>query len=621
LISHLFEDDDAVVGGQVSPIILRDYQEKAKSAVLAAKDRGLHRVMVVMPTGTGKTTLFASLVDEFDRQYNETSLVVAHRIELLTQAANRIALQVPRLQVGIEGGDLEARFESRAVVAGVQTIGRPDSKRLNWFHPGLLIMDEGHHAPADTWQNVMRRFGSYEGVCFTLAVTATDHRMDNKPLHGTEESIFEDVVFRYPLSQAVSDGWLVDLRGYRVATGVDLSGVKTTAGDYNVSHLARAVNTEARNHTAFKHWDEVASDRRTIVFCVDVQHAKDVAELFRSNGVTAESVDGTMKTEKREGVLARFASGKTQVLTNVDVATEGFDIPDVSCVLMLRPTQSWGLYTQMAGRGVRLLPGTVEGKYAPKDRRHAIRTSNKPDCLVIDVVDLSTKFGLNGPPDEDDDIKPEKKAIPASVAGLVGLPADFDLQGHSLFEAAKWADELTPAKRAQLFKRPMSFENLSTVLSEVDLIKELSIPEEIIGVSRLAWMKTGESEYMLPCGSSSFDRDRIAKMEMDVLGRFFLTLSSSQMTYPSLPLGSDLGKAFDEADRLIRMTFPDCGPIVQANASWRDKPPSEKQIELLQKMGVEANLIAALETMGQARALIEQQKLGVRRRQRKAKGI
>ncbi len=619
-MAHLFEDDDAVVLGQAAPIILRDYQERAKSAVLGAKDRGLHRVMVVMPTGTGKTTLFSSLVDEFDRSYHEMSLVVAHRLELLQQAANRIALQVPRLQVGIEGGDHKSPFECRAIVAGVQTIGRPDSKRLDWFHPGLLIMDEGHHAPADTWQNVMRRFGAYDGVCFTLAVTATDHRMDNKPLHGTEESIFEDVVFRYPLSQAVSDGWLVDLRGYRVATGVDLSGVKTVAGDYSIGQLARAVNTEARNLTAFKHWDEVAHDRRTIVFCVDVQHAKDVAQLFRDNGVKAESVDGTMKTEKREGVMSRFSTGKTQVLTNVDVATEGFDIPDVSCVLMLRPTQSWGLYTQMAGRGVRVLPGTADGLLGPRERRHAIRSSDKPDCLVIDIVDVSSKFGLNDPPEEDE-IKPDKKPQPASMAGLVGLPIDFDLQGNSLFEAAKWADELTPGKRAQLFRRPMSFENLSTVLSEVDLIKELSIPEEILGISRLAWMKTGECEYMLPCGSSAFEKERFAKIDVDLLGRYYLTLSSIQMQYPKLPLGDDLAKSFDEADKLIRMTFPDCGPIVHANASWRDKPPSVKQLDLLRKMLVEEDQIVLLQTMGQARSLIEQRKLGMSRKHRKPKGI
>jgi len=612
---HLFEDDDAVVKGQAAPIILREYQHRAKAAVLAAKDRGLHRVMVVMPTGTGKTTLFAALVDEFESSYGETSLVVAHRHELLEQACARIAQQAPRINIGIEGGDRVATPECQAVVAGVQTIGRPGSKRLNWFHPGLLIMDEGHHAPADTWQNVMRRFGSYEGVCFTLAVTATDHRMDNKPLHGSEQAIFEDVVFRYPLRQAVQDGWLVDLRGFRVATGVDLSTVKTTAGDYNVGQLARAVNTEARNYTAFKHWAEIASDRRSIVFCVDVQHAKDVAELFRSNHVTAESIDGTMPRDKREGVMRRFAAGATQVLTNVDVATEGFDIPAVGCVLMLRPTQSWGLYTQMAGRGVRVLPGVVDGIEESNLRRSAIAGSDKPDCFVIDVVDVSEKFSLAGP-EEGEEPKPSKP-VPASVAGLVGLPPDFDLQGHSLFEAAKWADELEPVRRAQMFRRPMSFEDLSSVLSEVDLIRELSIPEEVMGVSSLAWMKTGEAEYLLPCGSSSFERDRTAKISVDLLGRFSITLSSSMMEYPPVPLGTDLAKAFDEADRLIRIAYRDCGPIVQASAGWRGKPVSEKQIDLLRNMDVEEDVILLLENMGQAKALIDQRKLGAGQRRRR----
>ena len=241
---------------QPAPIVLREYQIKAKAAVLAARDRGLHRVMVVMATGCGKTTVFASLVDEFERSYGGNSLVVAHRMEILEQAASRIASMSPRLPIGVEGGDFTAPYESRVVVAGVQSIGRPDSKRLNWFHPGLLIMDEGHHAPADTWQNVLRRFGAYDGSCFTLAVTATDHRMDNKPLHGHSGAIFEDVVFRFGLRDAVREGWLVDLRGYRVATGTDLSKVKSSMGDYNQAQLARAVNTEARNHTALKHWQE-----------------------------------------------------------------------------------------------------------------------------------------------------------------------------------------------------------------------------------------------------------------------------------------------------------------------------------------------------------------------------
>ena len=569
--------------------------------------------MVVMPTGTGKTTLFASLVDTFDRQYHEPALVVAHRTELLQQAAKRIQGVSPQIKVGIEGGDHTADEDCRCVVAGVQSIGRPSSKRLEWFHPGLLIMDEGHHAPADTWQNVLRRFGAYEGVCFTLAVTATDHRMDNRPLHGTEESIFEDVVFRYGLRNAVADGWLVDLRGYRVATGTDLSKVKKVRGDFHQGDLARTVNTEERNYTAFRYWREIAGERRTIVFCVDVQHAKDVTSMFNTHHVTAESVDGSMKTEHREGVMRRFAQGKTQVLVNVEVATEGFDVPDVSCVLMLRPTQSWALYAQMAGRGVRPLPGTVDGRPDPESRRRSLETCEKPDCIVIDVVDLA---GRNR--GEMSEEGPEKPApAQATAAGLVGLPPDFDLQGQSVFKAATLVDEMPPAKRAQLFKRPTDFDDLDTVLTEVDLLRELSIPEEVMGASALAWLKVGEGEYVLPCGSSSLERDRQARITTDVLGRMELTLTSSFMEYPPMPVGEELSKAFDEADSIIRMTWSDCAQIVRADARWREQPPTERQLDTLRRLGVEENFIALCQTAGQARAMIEQHKLGNARRKKR----
>jgi len=615
---HLFDDGTEELAriGVPAPIVLRDYQERAKSAVLAARDRGLHRVMVVMPTGTGKTTLFASLVDQFHRDYDSASLVVAHRQELLQQAAARLSLMSPNINVGIEGGDLKAPFESRAVVAGVQSIGRPDTKRLEWFKPGFLIIDEGHHAPADTWQNVMRRFGSYSGECFTLAVTATDHRMDNRPLHGHEEAIFEDVVFRYSLRQAVSDGWLVDLRGYRVATGVDISNVRTQLGDYNQSQLARAVNTEERNQTAFQHWAEIARDRRTIVFCVDVQHAKDVTSLFRDWRIDAEYVDGSMKTEHREAVMRRFRDGRTQVLVNVEVATEGFDVPAADCVLMLRPTQSWALYTQMAGRGVRPLPGIVDGVGDPILRRAAIRESEKPDCYVIDVVDVSKQFSLQTPPEEDGETKAK---VQATAAGLVGLPPDFDLEGHSLFEAAEWAEELPPVKRAEMFRRPMTFGELSTVLSEVDLLHELSIPEEVMGVSRLAWLKTGVAEYFLPCGNSGIDIDRSAVIRCDELGRYTLHLRSKLMDYGSVPLGTDLAESFDRADRSIHQIWPDCGQIVKANARWRDEAPTDRQITILRRFGIEDETIAMVKTKGQARALIEQCKLGAPRKKRTAR--
>lgn len=604
-------DADTARLGQVPAIVLRDYQERAKAAVMAARDRGLHRVMVVMPTGTGKTTLFASLVDEFDRTYHEASLVVAHRAELLHQAANRIRGFSPHLEVGIEGGAHTATEGSRVVVAGVQSVGRKQTKRLEWFHPGLLIMDEGHHAAADTWQNVMRRFGAYEGVCFTLAVTATDHRMDNRPLHGSEEAIFEDVVFRYGLRQAVEDGWLVDLRGYRVVTDTNLTKVKRVRGDYHQGDLARTVNTEERNYTAFRYWKEIAEERRTIVFCVDVQHAKDVTEVFRAHHIRAEHVDGTMKADQREGIMRRFSRGDTQILVNVEVATEGFDVPDVSCVLMLRPTQSWGLYAQMAGRGVRPVAGSADGAAHPKERRRNIADSAKPDCIVIDVVDTGRARGELAPEDGE-------KPTQATAAGLVGLPPDFDLQGQSVFKAATLVEEMPVAKRAQLFRRPTAFDELDAVLTEVDLLRELSIPEEVLGASALAWLKVGEGEYVLPCGSSALERDRQARITTDVLGRLSLTLTSSFMEYDSLPIGDDLGRAFDEADRLIRMTWSDCAAIVRADARWREQPPTDRQLETLRRLGVEEAFIGLCDTAGKARALIEQHKMGNARRRSRA---
>ena len=613
----LFGEDDLVRAGEVPAIVLRDYQRKALAAVLAAKDRGLNRVMVVMATGCGKTTVFAALIDEFERSYGAPSLVVAHRHELLTQAAARVASFSPRLQVGIEGGDRNAPYECQVVVAGVQSIGRPDAKRLDWFHPGLMIIDEGHHTPADSYQIAMRRFGAYDGSCFTLGVTATDHRMDNKPLHGESGAIFEDVVFRFGLRDAVREGWLVDLKGFRVATDVDLSSIKSVGGDYNQGQLARAVNTQERNYTAYRHWRDIAGDRRTIVFCVDVQHAKDVAELFRSEHIAAEHVDGTMRMDGREGILRRFNSGRTQVLVNVDVATEGFDAPATDCILLLRPTQSWSLYAQMVGRGLRTLGGTVDGEAAAPARRRAIADSPKGDCIVIDVVDASKEFGLAAPPGRDEEAPPEKpKGENASLAGLVGLPPDFDLQGNSLFAAAERVEELEPARKGALFRRQTSWDDLSTVLSEVDLIKELSIPEEIVGVSGLAWMKVGDGEYWLPCGDGSMEKGRAATIATDELGRMTVELRSSMMPPMRVPLGDELPRAFDEADRLIRMTWADAGRIVKADARWREKPPSDHQREVLRSLGVEEREIELLETMHQARSLIERRRIGLRGRLR-----
>lgn len=261
-----------------SEITLRPYQEEAVAAVDAARARGLRSGLIVLATGGGKTTIFSHLIGQ-EAKRGGRSLILAHRDELVGQAAERIA-SMTDVRVDIEGGERRAIGTAEAVVASVQTIGRSGSTRLGWLRPTLIVTDECHHAPADTYQLAYKRFGcEAESPPFHLGVTATAHRMDNRPLHGGK-AIYEAVLFEYGIKAMILDGWLCDIRAYRHEASYSLQGVKVTAGDYNQTELDKKVNTDRNNKEAFYHWREVASGRRTIVFCASVGHAHAMADLF-----------------------------------------------------------------------------------------------------------------------------------------------------------------------------------------------------------------------------------------------------------------------------------------------------------------------------------------------------
>lgn len=574
----LFSRDEIAPKG--AEIVLRPYQEACATAVDSAFEGGLQRPGVVMPTGTGKTTLFSEMVRRMYLRDPErfAALVLAHRTELLDQASGRIFSQNPNLLVSIESGSNRAVEGADVVVAGVQSIGREGSARLQWFKPNFMVIDEMHHAPAASYQIVMNRFGSYTGDCFTLGVTATDHRMDNKPLSGGNRAIFEEIVFRYSIRDAIKDGWLCDLRGFRVKTEIDLSKVKTVAGEYHQGQLADAVNTSGRNDAAYRHWKEIASHRRTIIFCVDVQHAKDVAKLFRDKGIDAEHVDGEMRQDVREAIIHRFRTGRTQVLANVEIATEGFDCPEIACVLLLRPTKSWTLFTQMVGRGLRLNEG-------------------KSDCCVIDVVDNTEAHKIGLSPDGND--KP-------GVAGLVGLPSSLDLEGHTLTEAIELFEVASESKRGKLFMRECKWDDLATGLHEVDLLEELETPESILKVSNLAWMRIGDGVFYINCGNSrdGAEKFRFATINIDQLGNTVVEAGSNTQKLPPIKAGSDVEGAFKIADALIQKTWPDCIGVVAARAKWRERPVTDNQKAFLSKLGVPPEEIAKCVTTGQASRLI-----------------
>lgn len=511
-------------------------------------------------TVTHNTTVFSHLVGHARNWPSPNSLILAHREELLDQASRRIAHQNPGLSVAIEGGGRDAPWGTQCVVAGVATVGRSNSERLSWLNPGLTICDEGHHAPADTYMNTFRRMGCFDQRSFLLGVTATPHRLDNRPLHGTEEAIFQEVLYTYTLREAIADGWLCDLRGYRVRTDLDLTKVKTSMGDFNAGELAQAVNTESRNRQAIEHWSGVASDRRTIVFCADVDHAHAVARLFVDEGVHAEAVDGKMAMDQRGAIMERFRDGRTQVLTNVQIATEGFDVPSIACVLMLRPTQSWALYTQMVGRGLRILP-------------------MKEDCIVIDVVDNTARHSL------------------ASAPGMLGLPPGLDLQGHKLTEAVEKVEALDERHKVALFRRETSFDDITSELKEVDLLSELSVPEELSGVTKLSWVTIGDGRYKLSCGSSESERFREALLACDTLGRWTVTMRSNSRQ-DVWDAGMASADAFERAEGAVRTLWPDALRFL-GGGQWAGEPASESQRKLLRRLRVSEGII---ETLTKAKA-------------------
>jgi ATP-dependent helicase IRC3 len=545
----------------IAKITLRPYQEEALSAVREARKRGVRRGLLVLPTGTGKTSTFVALC----QSEPEKSLIIAHRDELLEQAAARVETQAG-LPVTIEGGGRKADLSARVMVAGVQTVGRTSNQVVERFGPRLLVIDEAHHAPADTYQQVIAKAGGYDpfSETFVLGVTATDHRLDNKPLHGGDKPIFEEVIYRYSLRQAMRDSWLCDIRGFRVDTDVDLSKVKTTAGDYNQGQLAKAVNTPERNAAAVKAWRDLAEGRLTIVFCADVQHAKDVAEAFRDIGVTAEAVWGDMGMEQRRAAMERFRTGQTQVLTNVEIATEGFDVPAIACVLMLRPTKSWALYTQCIGRGLRLFDG-------------------KEDCLVIDMADNSGRHQLGKTP---------------AVAGLLGLPPQVNLKGKSLAGAADAWDGLSGAAQARLWTTADVIDDLEIQAQAIDLFASLATPPEIEEAGgTMSWLASGEDRYSLHLQGVQ------VAIQGDELGRYrILLIAQSVKTHPQ-PF-ENLQAAVREAERVVHLRYPASVPLVTGRAKWRSDPPTEKQVAFLRRLGVEEEIIAGLDSKGQAVSLI-----------------
>ncbi len=428
---------------------LRPYQKEAIDAVLAARRSGTRRMVVNLPTGAGKTVIFSHLAKLARREV----LVLVHREELLAQAREKLeqALGDTRV-VAIERGAESAPSHAGILVCSIRSLHEERLARLlRGRDIGLVIYDECHHAAAEDNKRVLRQLGAFDADWSgtLLGFTATTERGDGVGL----DEVFERIVYSRTLPQMIEDGYLVKLRGYRIATSADLRGLSGAGLDFADEELAEAVDIEERNALVARSIQELARDRRTIAFCVTVGHAKNLARSLNALGVPAGIVYGAMPKDARALALEEFRSGRTQVLTNVGVLTEGFDDPGVSCVAMARPTRSSGLYAQCVGRGTRLFPG-------------------KTDCLILDFVDLSN-LSL------------------CTLPSLFGLPKDLDLFGEEVTRARQIWEKIE-------FDRPgFELEAGAVTLTEIQERARgfdpllLATDDETRAISENAWFSLG----------------------------------------------------------------------------------------------------------------------------------
>jgi DNA repair protein RadD len=326
---------------------LRNYQIQVKDDVHRAIETGRRRVLAVAPTGSGKTVVGAEIIRDAVADGRRV-LLLSHTREIIRQTS--IKLYSYGIEHGIIQAGLVANPERPVQVASIQTLWTRAMRleRMPLPPADLLIVDECHHCPAETYRTIIAEYP--HAVLFGM--TATPCRGDGRGLGG----IFDIIVETPQVAELIEQGYLVRTRVY-APIDPDLRGVETRQGDYVESQLAGRMDRDNLVGDIVSHWHRYGERRKTVAFAVNVAHSIHIRNEFLKSGVKAEHVDGATPKSERDATLARLASGETELITNCMVLTEGWDLPAVSCGILARPTRKMGLYRQMIGRLLRPAPG------------------------------------------------------------------------------------------------------------------------------------------------------------------------------------------------------------------------------------------------------------------------
>ena len=400
---------------------LRPYQQEAREAV-EHQWREVDRTLLVLPTGCGKTIVFASVTA--DRvSAGDRVLILAHRGELLEQAADKL-----RQAVGL-GCAVEKAGESclgswyRVVVGSVQTLMR--EKRLEQFPPdyfGTIVIDEAHHAVSDSYRRILDHFSDAK----VLGVTATPDRGDMRDLGA----VFESLAYEYTLPRAIREGYLTPIQALTVPLTLDISGVSMQSGDFKASEIDTALDPYLEQIAG--EMAQLCADRKTVVFLPLVKTSQKFRDILNAHGFRAAEVNG--ESADRAEVLADFDAGKYNVLCNSMLLTEGWDCPSVDCVVVLRPTKVRGLYCQMVGRGTRLSPG-------------------KENLLLLDFLWMTERHELCHPASLICETEEVARKMTENLAEETGCPVDLEVAAQQASEDVIAQREEALAKQLEEMRR------------------------------------------------------------------------------------------------------------------------------------------------------------------------
>jgi len=348
-------------------ITLHPFQQAVVDQVEKEIEQGRRKLLLVAPTGSGKTVMGGAIINHAVERHQRV-LVIAHRREIITQTRDKLITNGTTPGIVLAGFEDELRPYASVQVAAIQTLHARAirSNRMPMPAATYVIIDEAHHARAKTYQKVLDAYPD----AVVIGLTATPARGDGRGLGN----VFDQIIEAPQVAELIVGGYLVKARVY-APVDPDLKGVRTQQGDYVISQLSARMNTDQLVGDVVADWLKHGERRRTVAFAVGVAHSVAIKNAFLEFDVRAEHIDGSTPKDERDAILARLKSGETEIVTNCMVLTEGWDMPEVGCAILARPTKQMGLYRQMIGRVLRAAEG-------------------KPDAIILDHSGAVYRHGL-----------------------------------------------------------------------------------------------------------------------------------------------------------------------------------------------------------------------------------